>query len=179
MSLPVFRYHPDPLRSGSVMASTESCIRCGQARGYLYSGPVYAGEDLDDALCPWCIADGSANEEFDAEFVDVEAFADGVPEEVIEEISRRTPGFSSFQAEQWPACCDDGTAFLAPVGSAELEGEFREFQGSVLNHIIHEMGISGGAATRLLGSLNRDRGPTAYLFRCLHCGAHHVHVDQV
>ncbi len=178
MTLPPFRFHPDPLRSGSVVASDATCRRCGQARGYIYTGPVYAEEDLDDALCPWCIADGSASDEFEAEFVDIEAFADQVPDAAIEEICFRTPGYNTFQSEQWPACCDDATAFLAPVGYAELEGEFREFQGSVLNHIIYEMRISGGAATRLLQSLNRDAGPTAYLFRCLHCGQHHVHVDQ-
>ena len=36
--------------------------------------------------------------------------------------------------------------------------------GSLLSHIIYEPGISGGAATRLLGSLNRENGPTVYLF---------------
>jgi uncharacterized protein CbrC (UPF0167 family) len=33
----------------------------------------YAIEELEDAFCPWCIADGSAAEQFDAEFVDPEA----------------------------------------------------------------------------------------------------------
>lgn len=179
MTLPVFRYHPDPIRSGSIEPSTEPCRCCGQARGYLYTGPVYAEEDLDDAICPWCILNGSANAKYDASFVDVEAFDGEVPDAVMEEVCFRTPGYSSFQAEQWPVCCDDATAFLAPVGYAELQGEYREFEGSVLNHIIYDIGVSGGAATKLLESLNRDNGPTAYLFRCLKCGGHHVHVDQV
>jgi uncharacterized protein len=178
MPLPSFRYHPDPVLSGSVTVSTEECRCCGEARGYLYTGPVYSEEDLDEALCPWCIADGSASAEFAATFVDTEAFPVDTPERAIEEISQRTPGYSCWQSEEWPSCCEDATAYVAPVGVAELHGEFREFEGSVLNHIIHGMSISGAAATRLLGSLNRERGPTAYLFRCLHCERHQVHIDH-
>jgi uncharacterized protein CbrC (UPF0167 family) len=66
-SLPDFRYHPDPLGSGSVIASAESCDACGQARGYVYDGPVYA-EDDQWVFCPWCIADGTAARRYDAEF---------------------------------------------------------------------------------------------------------------
>jgi hypothetical protein len=178
MALPSFRYHPDPLASGSIVPSGDACACCGQARGYLYAGPTYAEDVPDDALCPWCIADGSASEQYGAVFVDEEAFAAGTPATAIEEISLRTPGFSTWQSEAWPSCCGDATAFLTPAGRRELEGEWREFAGSVLNHIIYGLQISGGAATRLLDSLDRDRGPTAYLFRCLHCGNHHVHVDR-
>src|SRR5262249_31272305 len=87
-SLPTFRYHPDPVASGSVSASDETCPCCDQARGFLYTGPIYSEEDVE-AVCPWCIADGSANEEFDATFVDSEAFADGIPDAAIEEICER------------------------------------------------------------------------------------------
>lgn len=178
MPLPHFRYHPDPLASGSVVVSTAICRRCGEARGYVYTGPVYAEGDLEDALCPWCIGDGSANGDLGAEFVDSEAFGEGTPEPAIDEITRRTPGYCAWQSEVWPDCCGDATAFLAPVGMTELQGAFRGFSGSVLNHIICDLGISGGAATRLLESLQRETGPTAYLFQCLHCDGHHVHVDH-
>ena len=88
MILPAFRYHPDPIRSGSIVESGEVCRCCRQNRGYMYAGPVYAEEDLDDAICPWCIADGSAHTMFDASFVDTEAFSEGAPESAMEEISR-------------------------------------------------------------------------------------------
>jgi organic radical activating enzyme len=42
----------------------------------------YSEEELDDSLCPWCLADGSAHRKFDATFFDTEAFADGTPDEV-------------------------------------------------------------------------------------------------
>ena len=178
MNLPAFRYHPDPLGSGSIVESQEKCRCCNQKRGYICEAPVYAEEDLDGKLCPWCIADGAAFEKFDALFVDSEAFADGIPEAAMDEISQRTPGFSSWQTEQWPACCDDATAFLAPAGIKEVRENYRDVESGLLSHIIYEMKISGGAATRMLQSLNRDSGPTAYLFRCLHCEQYHFYIDQ-
>ena len=177
-ALPTFKYHPDPIASGSVEPSDAKCQCCKKARGYIYTGPVYAEDELDNALCPWCIADGSANEKFEAEFVDSEAFDEDVPAEAMEEITQRTPGFATWQSEHWPACCDDATAFLMPVGIEEIRNVNYEWEGLIMPHIVHNMGISGGAATRLLASLNRDKGPTAYVFKCLKCGKHHFHIDQ-
>jgi uncharacterized protein CbrC (UPF0167 family) len=45
--LPSFRYHPDPIGTGSIAESGEACRCCHQARGYMYTGPVYAEEELD------------------------------------------------------------------------------------------------------------------------------------
>ena len=70
MTLPEFVYHPDPLNTGSIEPSDEACIVCGQVRGYIYVGPVYAREDLSEAVCPWCISDGSANGKYGATFTD-------------------------------------------------------------------------------------------------------------
>jgi uncharacterized protein CbrC (UPF0167 family) len=177
--LPHFTFHPDPIQSGSITPSAAECRCCGEQRGFIYTGPVYsAEEDLDDVLCPWCIADGSAHAEFDATFVDDAALGDDVPESSVLEITERTPGFNSWQSEQWPSCCDDATQFIAPAGITELRQHYRTFEASVLNHIIYDMGISGGAALRKLESLHRDQGPTAYLFQCPRCGGHKVYVDQ-
>lgn len=177
-ALPTFRYHADPLRSGSVVEASGACRCCGRRRGYLYAGPVYAEDDLDDALCPWCIADGSAHRKFDATFVDSEAFADGTPDAAMAEITERTPGYSAWQSEAWPACCGDATTFVMPAGIAEIRERDYELEGAIMRHIVQEMGISGSAATRLLDGLHRDHGPTVYVFRCLHCGRHHFHIDR-
>lgn len=158
----------------------------------IYTGPVYTAvgpeddaedgehdESLDDALCPWCIADGSAYTKFKATFVDAAAIADGVSETAIQEICQRTPGYDSWQEGHWISCCGDAAAFLAPVGWSELRATYHEFETPVLSHIIHDLQISGGSARRMLESLDRDRGPTAYLFRCLHCQRPHVHLDYL
>lgn len=179
MNLPVFRYHPDPLSTGSVVESPAKCLCCRQKRGYIYAASVYAEKELEDALCPWCIADGSAHSKFDATFVDTEAFPEGTPEAVIDEISQRTPGYSAWQSEKWPVCCNEGTAFLGPFGIDEIRARYRDLEGAVLSHIIYEMQISGGAATRLLASLRREASPTAYFFRCGKCERMHFHIDQL
>jgi uncharacterized protein CbrC (UPF0167 family) len=98
VTLPVFRYHPDPLKSGSIVPSDAECRCCGKRRGYIYTGPVYAEADLDEALCPWCIADGSAHRTFDAGFVDREAFPPEVPPSTATEINRADSGIRRLAA---------------------------------------------------------------------------------
>ncbi|WP_199855940.1 CbrC family protein [Burkholderia metallica] len=39
MSLPAFRYHPDPPATGRVIRSDARCMCCGDARGDGYAGP--------------------------------------------------------------------------------------------------------------------------------------------
>jgi len=179
MDLPVFKYHPDPLRSGSIQESREACRCCGEARGYIYTGPVYAQESLDESICPWCIADGSAHDKFDAAFIDEATLPDELPEATVEELVQRTPGYNAWQPEQWFSCCDDAMAFLEPVGVMELRQRYRELEFSIRGNIIYDLGVSGSAATRMLESLNKDKGPTAYIFRCAHCGQHKTYVDGI
>jgi uncharacterized protein CbrC (UPF0167 family) len=120
MELPEFRYHPDPRGTGVVVDSDAECLACGQARGVIYTGPVYAEEELEQSLCPWCIADGTAAEKFEAEFTDVGfGVPEDVPDSVTAELSERTPGFLGWQQEHWLYHCGDAAAFL---GTKEEEG---------------------------------------------------------
>jgi uncharacterized protein CbrC (UPF0167 family) len=122
MEFPSFRYHPYPLKTGSIKPSTTQCICCNQYRGFIYSGPTYApGVVYEECLCPWCIADGSAHSNLQAKFAD-SAFVGGIfgwPEvskEIIEEVAFRTPGFFSWQGEFWFTHCNDAAGFLGVVG---------------------------------------------------------------
>lgn len=136
-------------------------------------GPVYAQEELDEQICPWCIADGTAARKYDATFKDEEGIGtcgDGqpVPEYVIEEVARRTPGFSGWQQEQWWSHCGDAGAFLGAAGYEELKtlGEdailsIRESTGLPLGQVWEEF----------FQALDKDGVPTAYVFRCTKCGA--------
>jgi hypothetical protein len=63
----MFRYHPDPVATGEVVASSEECSVCHIARGFVYVGPIYAIDQVE-GVCPWCIADGTAAAKLDAEF---------------------------------------------------------------------------------------------------------------
>jgi uncharacterized protein CbrC (UPF0167 family) len=179
LDLPVFRYHLDPIASGSIAASDAKCACCGETRGFAYSGPAYCEAELDEALCPWCIADGSAHARFDASFCDPAGFPDAIPPETVEEIAYRTPGFSSWQQERWLTCCGDADAFLGPIGYTELLERYPLLEGSLMMHIVHELGISGATATRFLRALHRENGPTAYVFACRHCDAQMAYIDYV
>lgn len=169
--LPSFRYHPDPLATGSVVLSETVCACCGQARGAVYAGPVYAEEELDRQLCPWCIADGSAAAKFEAVFVDSDGVGDygclsPVPDDVVEEISQRTPGFTAWQQETWWTHCNDGGAFLGPAGKAELD----EMGDEAWTAVRTATGFEGEEWQAFASQVSRNGNPTAYLFRCLHCG---------
>jgi uncharacterized protein len=85
---------------------------------------------------------------------------------VIEEIARRTPGFAGWQQERWLTCCGDAAGFLGPAGRAELTGVWQGAQESIRA----EVGMAGADWRDYLESLDRDGSPTAYIFRCRHCG---------
>ena len=177
-ALPVFRHHPNPVASGSVVASATKCACCLQVRGFIYAGPTYSEQALGDALCPWCIADGAAYQQFDVTFVDADAFDDDATEAVMRTICERTPGFNSWQGEQWPSCCGEPAAFVTPAGADDIRTTYPRLDGPLMLYVVHQLGISGGAANRVLESLKRDYSPTAFIFQCLHCDNMPVYVDQ-
>jgi uncharacterized protein CbrC (UPF0167 family) len=117
MTLPQFKYHPDPVATQSVVASSATCDCCGQARGYVYDGPIYAQEEPAGPICPWCIADGFAHTKYGADFSDWDGIGgygewDEVPTDVLEEVAFRTPGFRSVQQAQWWTHCGDAAEYL-------------------------------------------------------------------
>src|SRR5215475_5025556 len=148
MDLPTFRYHPDPIASGSIVVSDAECQCCNARRGFIYAGPAYCEAELEEALCPWCIADGSAHEKFEASFTDEAQFPEAIPRDVIEEIAFRTPGFCGWQQEKWLTCCGDAATFLEPAGRAEISARYPQLEGTLMMYIVHELGISGSAARR-------------------------------
>lgn len=170
-TLPAFTYHPDPVATGHVQASEAQCLCCEQVRGHIYVGPVYAEEELEEALCPWCIADGSAHAKLGASFTDELGIGsrgdwDKVPAEVIAEVAYRTPGFSGWQQEQWWTHCGDAAAFLGRSGFRELE----LLGDEAVVAIRDDTGLDGAAWERFYHALRKDSAPSAYLFRCGHCG---------
>jgi len=179
MNLPQFIYHPAPVISGSVQPSTNTCISCDQARGYIYVGPVYAVEDYEACICPWCIADGSAHRRLGATFIDEDSIGldaeEDLDEALVAELSQRTPGFNGWQQEQWFTHCNDAGAFIGKAGYAELLALGAEAMTAVQD----AAGLEDGAEWHtFFSALNKDHGPTAYLFRCRHCSALGAYQDN-
>lgn len=173
MQFPKFRYHPNPIETGSVIESDAVCKCCEKERGYIYVGPVYCEDELDESICPWCIADGSAHEKFDTSFTDevgIGGYGDWepVPEEVIETVAYRTPGFSGWQQEQWWTHCGDAAAFVGRAGRKELLSLGQE----AVTAIRESTGLPEGQKwSEFFAALDKEGSPTAYIFRCTKCGA--------
>lgn len=172
MKTPAFTYHPDPVATGSIRESDKACVCCGQARGFIYSGPAYATGDYDEMLCPWCIADGSANEKLGVSFTDAAGIGgygewDEVSQSVIEDVAYRTPGFNGWQQEYWWTHCNDAAQFLGRAGHRELVAAGAQAVAAIQANA----GLDNGAEwAHFFTALNKDGSPTAYLFRCRHCG---------
>lgn len=165
--LPHFRYHPYPLGTGAVVASDKECICCGRVRGFIYVGPVYSTNDLNESLCPWCIADGSAATKLDASFADSYPLHQaGTPDEVIEEVNLRTPGYVSWQQESWLSHCNDACEFHGDATIADVETASKATKQSWLEEYKQD---EAGWQRAIEGY--RPGGDSAlYKFVCRHCG---------
>jgi uncharacterized protein len=166
--LPEFKYHPEPLRTGSLEARPFTCACCGRRREYVYVAPVYCERDLHESLCPWCIADGSAAAKFGASFADDHPLRKaGVPVSVVEDVSQRTPGYSSWQQEEWLTHCNDACEFHGDATVEQMRNVSEATKAAWCQHY--------GMSEADWNHLTRDyvpRGDQAfYRFVCRHCHA--------
>ncbi|MEV4031479.1 CbrC family protein [Streptomyces umbrinus] len=171
--LPVFRYHPDPLASGSIRASTEKCVCCHRSTGWIYTATFYTAQEVDGSFCPWCIADGSAAQRFEGDFIDAYGLG-AVSDETLEEVAHRTPGFHAWQDPHWLVHCGDASAFLGEVGHTELAAH-----PDALDHLRLDLRMGGWHdAAKLEHFLTHlGEGASAMLFRCTVCGTHLAYID--
>ena len=154
------------------MRSDSTCMGCERKRGWIYLGPTFCEAELDERLCPWCIADGTAHTKFGAEFVGspaVGGYGDWItpPRHVIEKICYRTPCFIGWQQERWFTHCDDGAIFLGLAGKSELGA----LDPAANNAIKLDSGYTQEQWEDYYSQMDINGGPTSYLFRCQHCGA--------
>ncbi|WP_205860640.1 CbrC family protein [Phycicoccus sp. HDW14] len=178
--IPVFRYHPDPVGTGSAVLSDEVCTVCTRPAGFAYSGGTIFGKQAE-VLCLRCIADGTAatalaHPDGPAQLTDVgRRVPADVPVAVLEEVSQRTPGFLGWQQEHWMYHCADAAAFLGPVGWDEVADLPDALQS--LRADLGALGVDHEEADRQTRSMHRDGDVTGYLFRCLHCGVRLAYSD--
>ena len=99
LGLPTFRYHPDPLDTGAFEESEEGvvCDCCSKTTHIYYTAPFFSVEDIEH-LCPECIASGEAARKYSGSFQDDYSVDDGVDDpEKLDELIRRTPGYSGWE----------------------------------------------------------------------------------
>ncbi len=165
--LPDFRYHPDPISTGSVTASGDVCMCCSKARGFIYTATVRGRLETEGGLCPWCIANGKAASKFDCFFSDEHPLTQaGVPRPIVIEVTRRTPGYNSWQDEVWLACCEDACIFRGDATVSELAA----LQGDPLAQLQREWPISPTRWAEFVKHYVPGGGMAVYRFDCRHCG---------
>src|SRR5258708_27597989 len=163
--LPAFKYPPDPIATGCIEESDTVCECCGQSRGFIYAGSVYSVQAVE-SVCPWCIADGSVGRKYDATLSDAAPLASaGLPAAVIDEVTRRTPGYISWQQDSWLSCCGDACAFQ---GDAPRE-EIRSLNRAALKVLSSESGFPVDDLREMIEGYEPKGSPAFYQFVCLHC----------
>ena len=170
----IFRYYPDPLKWGDLKDDRAVvCDCCAKKTSVYYDGAFYSLKNVE-FLCPECIASGKAAEQFSGAFIDIDSCDPVSDDEKVMELTTRTPSYCGWQQEHWVACCDDYCAFVGYVTWADikklgLEGEVR----STYSYDRCMVDIDTAAQ-----ALIKDGSMQGYLFRCLHCGKHHLYVDM-
>ena len=176
VGLPLFTYHPDPLATGSVEASGARCACCGRERGYIYTAAVHAEEDLTGQLCPWCIAEGVAAERFGARYADSAPLIEAaLPEEIIEEVTQRTPGYRSWQPDEWKCCCGDACEFHGNPDRSHLG----LLAASAVEQFLSLTKWSPEQWLEFVSDLYEPGGsPGVYHFVCRHCNKPRYGLDS-
>lgn len=166
MKLPSFRYHPDPVKTGAVVEQHQTCVGCEKEVSHIYFGPCFSIHDIEEKLCPWCIADGTANEKFDVEFSDRHALdLAGLPSQMIDIVTTRTPGFICWQQPTWMIHCDEACQFVGDATVDVLDGLSPE----ELADLLKSGHLDKDEWEEILGYYRPGGNPGIYHFRCLHC----------
>jgi uncharacterized protein CbrC (UPF0167 family) len=135
-------------------------------------GPVYAKDELREAFCPWCIATGAAAEKFDAMFSDDDPLLhSGLDQEIVMEVTRRTPGFIGWQQETWLAHCGDACAFLGDASHEDLLTEEARTQ------LAGADGVPVERWANFVEAYCPGGNPAVYVFECVACRTRRFSMD--
>jgi uncharacterized protein CbrC (UPF0167 family) len=169
--LPQFTYHPDPVGNGVIKQEATRCPACNQERPYVYVAGFYSEVDAE-GVCPWCIADGSAAAKFQGSFTSI-GMTEVASAASIDEVTHKTPGYFSWQEPEWLAHCGECCAFIGYVGWLEISHLEEELSNEIAR-LKEEWHMDD---TEFREVLRKDGDVTGYLFRCIVCGLHRLHID--
>lgn len=169
---PTFLYHKNPIETGAFdQCEQQICECCGEETIFIYVSTIYAVED-PEILCPWCIADGTASEKYEAAFTGEVA---GTVSSTIEDIIlHKTPGYIGNQEEIWLTHCKDACCFLGTVNWQDIQNLGIE-EEIVKYYDTYEHYNDLDIPTLKKGL--KSGHVSAYLFKCLHCNQYLLHND--
>ncbi|MDJ1485205.1 CbrC family protein [Cytophagaceae bacterium YF14B1] len=178
MKLPVFKYSPNVYELGVFDSIDGVCSICNEQRDLKYTGSFYSIHK-PDYICPFCIADGKAAEKYNGEFNDylgIEGVSPdpndpppSIAQELLIEVTEKTPGYHSFQPEVWLTHCGEPCALIGYADSETIKPYLTELRADI-EYLEY-------SPEYIINHLTKDGSLAGYLFQCLTCGQHRLHVD--
>lgn len=171
--LPTFKYYPDPVGNESIIEKLAVCPCCEKPRNYMYTGNIYCVEEIEE-VCPWCIADGSAAEKWDAGFIE-DGYCKNISPDILEEINSRTPGFETWQGSRWLFSETDAMLFRGEVDGGKLVSEGNTSKIRAVLKAVNEYGwgwTKDNVSKHIKGS-----DMSIYLFEDKDTGEHRAYFD--
>jgi uncharacterized protein CbrC (UPF0167 family) len=102
----------------------------------------------------------------EASFVDDRILArQGVSTAIVEEVSLRTPGFESWQAQTWPCHCGDAAVFLGDATQNEIE----TMTEAELKPFLEDCKLDREDWFEIVAGYVPAGDPAVYKFRCRVC----------
>jgi len=154
-----------------VEESEVKCSCCNQHRGYIYILSLDGADQdtlSDEFVCPWCIHNGEAAKKYGVEFGRPEDWK--IPKDVIDELRFRTPGFLSWQNEDWLVHCNDACEYHG-MATASYLAKVTDEQKAQLLELTQ---FSEDTWKQLMDSAPEPDAfiddPQIFIFRCRHCG---------
>jgi uncharacterized protein CbrC (UPF0167 family) len=170
MELPKFKYSPNAFELDIFENVEGTCSVCNEKRQIKYTSSFYSVEE-PEYICPWCIADGKAAEKYKGEFNDYEGIenSENIEKELLLQASERTPSYTSWQQEVWLTHCNEPCAFVGYADTKTIEPLMEELNDDIENN--------GYDPDFIKSSLTKDGSLVGYLFQCVNCNQHRLHVD--
>ncbi len=178
MKLPEFKYSPNAYKLDLFVEEEGVCSVCNEHRTLKYNSSFYS-VDEPEYICPWCVASGKASEKYDGEFNDycgIEGVSPdpnddeaSIPKEMLDEVCCKTPSYNSWQQEEWLSHCNEPCAFIA-YGTSEI-------LNPIIEEIKEDLDKLDIPIEYITKGLTEESGLGTYLFKCLNCGKHRLHID--
>lgn len=178
MELPKFKYSPNAYILDIFEEEEGICSVCTEKRQLRYTSSFYSVEK-PEFICPWCVANGKASEKYGGEFNDycgIEGVSPDpndalstIPLEQLLEITNKTPSYTSWQQEVWLIHCNEPCAFIGYADTKMIKLLMNELNDDIENN--------GYDSEFIKKSLSKNGSLVGYLFQCVNCGKHRLHVD--
>ena len=180
---PVFRFCPNPLRTQSVIESSEPCQCCGKVSKYSYVVALYSHETDEEyiGLCLDCISNGKAARKYKASFTERDEIANRTTDKAAtEEIMYRTPSFSTWQEREWLSHCKMPCAYIGQVYIGDLlkMGIYKQVRTELAKTFYYKnMPMTVAEIDDMLIQMTEGSSLDGHLFKCTICEKYRLHTD--